>query len=157
VIFGDRDILVLKNLADPEFVTLSNKPVILVIGSPEKGVYADVFSLAIEGQALYDEYLIVEGEDRVDQYSLEELQNFDILHLHGYEYTNDKKAWGLLQDYVSGGGALFVDTGWQYQIPEWEFSQAPSVLPISRSSWTNYGKVTQYELAQSVITEDIDP
>jgi hypothetical protein len=31
------------------------------------------------------------------------------------------------------------------------------VLPITRSSWTNYGKVTEYELAQSSITEDIDP
>jgi hypothetical protein len=157
MIFGDRDIVVLKNLTDPEFVTLSNKPVILVIGAPEKGVYADVFKLAIERQVLSDEYFLVEGEGQVDHYTLEELRNFDILLLHGYEYKNDKKAWALLQDYVSGGGSLFIDTGWQYQIPEWEFSQAPLVLPITRSSWTNYGKVTQYELTQSVITEDIDP
>jgi hypothetical protein len=157
VIFGDRDILVLKNLTEPEFVTLSNKPVILVIGALEKGVYADVFNLAIEGQALYDDYILVEGEGQVDQYTLEELRNFDILLLHGYEYKKDKKAWQLLQDYVSSGGALFIDTGWEYQIPEWEFSQAPSVLPISQSSWTNYGKVTQYELAQSSITEGINP
>ncbi len=132
-------------------------PTILVIGTPENGAYSQIFRLANEGLAPYNEFLIVEGNDRIDQYSLEELQRFDLLFLHGYKYKNGEKAWSLLNEYVSQGGSLYIDTGWQYEVPEWEFEQAPQVLPITKLFWTNYGQESKYVLENIEIAGDIDP
>jgi len=43
--------------------------------------------------------------------------------LDSEDEASDKfdEAWDLLNAYVSGGGSLFMDTGRQYLIPEWEF------------------------------------
>jgi hypothetical protein len=137
--------------------TASTRPTILVVGTHEKGAYSQLFQLANEGLAPYKEFIIVEGNDRIDQYSLEELQRFDLLFLHGYKYKNEEKAWSLLSEYISQGGSLFIDTGWQYEVPEWEFEHAPQVLPVNKLFWTNYGQESKYELENVEIVGDIDP
>lgn len=150
---GDQ---VMWNPRAPEMATASTRPTILIIGGQDNGSYNQLFRLANEGLAPYSQFTIVEGIDRIDRYSLDELRRFDILFLHGYDYKNSSRAWSLLNDYVSQGGSLFVDTGWQFEVPEWEFEQAPQVLPVGELSWTNSGQVSNYSLENTEIAGDVD-
>jgi hypothetical protein len=154
--YANRDLMIWQYPEAKPLASLSSNPSILVIGAPSKGVYPQVFGLANQGVASYDEFLITEGNEYIDQYSIDELQRFDILFLHGYEYKSNKKAWELLYQYVNDGGSLFIETGWQFQIPEWEFDRAPQVLPVKKLSWTSYGKESNYELFDNEIAGDID-
>ena len=126
--------------------TATTRPAILVVGRPEADAYMTIFRLANDGMLPYDEALLVEGQPRVDRYTLEQLKPFDAVFLHGYDYKDGLKAWDILASYVQQGGSLFVDTGWEYWIPEWEFEKAPDVLPVDRLTWTDYGMATEYEL-----------
>jgi hypothetical protein len=141
----------------PELATLSARPKILVISKEAEGVYGQIFRLANRGGMPYEEFWLVQGRDRVDSYKLEELKRFDALFLHGYSYRNSVLAWDLLEKYVNQGGALYVDTGWEWMVPEWEFLHAPLVLPVSSLKWTNYGLAAEYQLNSPEIGGEIDP
>ena len=140
----------------PELATLFTQPVVLVISKPEADGYATIFRKANDGFLPYEEAILVEGRPRLDSYTLEELALFDAVVLYGHDYRNSRKAWQLLDEYVSGGGGLFVDTGWEFWIPEWEFDPAPAVLPISKALWTDYGVTSDYSLSDPVIAGEID-
>jgi len=140
----------------PGMATFATKPVVLIIGQPETDAYMTIFRLANDGMLPYDEAFLVEGQPRVDGYSIEELRSFDVVLLYGYDYKKGRKAWETLSAYVEGGGSLFVDTGWEFWIPEWEFEQAPEVLPVRRLTWTDYGMAEDYVLETSEIAGDID-
>jgi len=133
----------------------TTRPAFLVIGAPEKRVFFYLFRLANEGVLPYDRGLLVEGNGDLDTYSLEDLKNFDAVILHGYTYSKGTRAWELLYDYVSAGGSIFVDTGWQFEIPEWEFENAPPVLPAGSLAWTDYGRASQYELGDPDVAGDV--
>ena len=140
----------------PDMATATSRPAILVIGKSEEDSYLHIFRLANEGMLPYEDALLVNGQPRLDHYELETLQQFDALILHGYDYKNSRKAWQTISDYVEGGGSVFVDTGWQYQIPEWEIKQAPSVLPVESLTWTNYGMTDNYRVEAVEVAGDID-
>ncbi len=140
----------------PDMATSTSRPAILVVGKSEVDAYIYLFRLANEGMLPYEEALLVKGQSRIDLYELEDLQQFDALILYGYDYKDSQKAWDTLAAYVQAGGSLFIDTGWQYSIPEWEFTQAPSVLPVERLTWTNYGITNAYQVETAQIAGDID-
>jgi hypothetical protein len=141
---------------DPKpILSATTRPAFLVIGSPDKNVYYNLFRLANEGALSYDQGLLVEGGNDLDRYSLKDLENFDAVFLHGYTYSNGARAWGLLYDYVNNGGSIFIDTGWQFEIPEWEFEDAPPVLPAASLQWTNYGRTSEFELGDRAVAGDV--
>jgi hypothetical protein len=154
--YADADVELWRNSASPPLATASTNPAILVITDPSSGSFAQLFRLANEGLAPHSEYSLVEGRPSVEEYSLDDLLRFDIIFLHGYQYRNSEEAWGLLEDYVRHGGSLFVDTGWQFVVPEWEFEIAPAVLPIDRLTWTDYGKQTTYTLGSTGVTGEVN-
>ncbi|NIN65619.1 MAG: hypothetical protein GTO63_13180, partial [Anaerolineae bacterium] len=53
------------------------------------------------------------------------------------------------------GGSIFVDTGWQFWVPEWEFERAPAVLPVERLTWTDYGMSDAYQLGRTTIAGQV--
>jgi hypothetical protein len=136
--------------------TLTTKPVVLVIGKPETDAYMTIFRFANDGMFPYEEALFVEGQPYVDRYTVEELAQFDMLFLYGYDYGKSQKAWSTLAAYVEGGGNLFIDTGWEFWIPEWEFERAPDVLPVARLEWMDYGGTGDYLLENAEIAGEID-
>ena len=156
VIHQDDDITLIGSNKETHQVSLMETPTLLVIGDASGSVYHEVFRLANEGLATYDEFLIVDGSKNIDEFALSELSQFDVILLHGYQYRDAAKAWTLLGDYVRGGGSLFIDTGWQYKIPHWEFEQAPDVLPVDRLAWTSYGKEDTFSLDTQIIRSEID-
>jgi len=115
-----------------------------------------IFRLANDGMLPYDDVFLVEGQPRVDKYTLEDLQPFDAVILYGHDYKNSRKAWETLAAYVETGGSLYVDTGWEFWIPEWEFEEAPGVLPIRRLTWTDYGMASGYNLEAQEIAGEVD-
>lgn len=145
-----------RNPDAPVLATATTRPVILIIGTPSSGAYMTIFRLANDGMLPYDEAILVEGQPRVDRYTPEELEPFDAVVLHGYDYRNSRRAWDTLAEYVRQGGNLFVDTGWEFWIPEWEFERAPDVLPVNRLTWTDYGMTSDYSLGFPEASGDVD-
>jgi hypothetical protein len=140
----------------PPMATATTRPAVLVVGRPDSDAYMTIFRQANNGMLPYAEALLVEGQPRVDRYTVEELRPFDAVFLYGYDYRDGTEAWETLAAYVEQGGNLFVDTGWEFWIPEWEFVRAPEVLPIERLTWTDYGPATQFDLGAPEIAGGID-
>ena len=140
----------------PEMATVSNRPAVLVIGKPETGAYMNIFRLANEGLLPYERAILVEGSSFVDDYDVDDLSIFDAILLYGYDYRDSQKAWDILLSYVRNGGGIFVDTGWEFNLPEWEFENAPTVLPLKQMTWTDYGMTPDYELGSSAIAGNVD-
>jgi hypothetical protein len=139
-----------------DLVSFSSKPAILITEKPGRNNYRTIFRLANDGLLPYREAYLVKGQERIDFYTLDDLKSFDALFLTGYEYRNSSKAWETLTAYVEQGGSLFIDTGWQFAVAEWEFESAPDVLPIDRLTWTDYGMPEEYDLGSIEIVKDID-
>ena len=81
----------------------------LVVG--EGNSYDQVFrSLAPSG---YDSrYLIpIRGSTYIDDYSLEELSEFNVVILNTWQYHNADRTQSLLENYVINGGGLVIETG----------------------------------------------
>jgi hypothetical protein len=140
----------------PPMATATTRPAVLVVGRPDSDAYMTIFRIANNGMLPYAEALLVEGQPRVDRYTVEQLKLFDAVFLYGYDYRDGTEAWETLAAYVEQGGNLFVDTGWEFWIPEWEFERAPEVLPIERLTWTDYGPATQFDLGAPEIAGGID-
>jgi hypothetical protein len=128
----------------PAMASLLRTPKILVIGGFRDAIYEQVFRTFVDAGIPYDEALIVEGRHNIDDYTAEQLGKFDIVLLHGYGYKNEDRAWDLLGKYVQAGGSLYVDTGWQYWVPDWQMDQAPSVLPVQKLVWSEYDTTVEY-------------
>jgi hypothetical protein len=156
LVHEEGNLQVWRDPGAPPMATATTRPAILVVGQPETDAYMTVFRLANDGMLPYADALLVEGQPRVDRYTPEELRAFDAVFLYGYDYRDGTEAWDVLASYVEQGGNLYVDTGWEFWIPEWEFERAPQVLPVDRLVWTDYGPVTQYEMGAPEIAGEID-
>jgi len=141
---SDQRILVRRFNEAPEMVSLLTTPTILVVGGYENAIYDQAFKTFVKGALGYEAGLVVEGVHLIDDYSIRDLREFDVVFLHGYGYENRQLAWNLLEAYVEAGGALYVDTGWQYSTPDWETPEAPAVLPVTALEWTDLGMTEAY-------------
>lgn len=117
-------------------VSISQRPKVLVIGN-KKGAYESVFRAGAEGVLPYEKGWLIEGGERIDKYSLSELQEFDGIIAYGYSYKSRNKAFSLLDKYVKQGGRVFIDTGWQFVSRDWQLENAPSFFPVTGLSWIN--------------------
>ena len=144
-------------LEAPPMATLQNSPVILVIGGFENAIYEQAFRTFVQGGLNYERGLPVEGTHDIDDYTLADLETFDAVFLHGYGYQDRERAWELLAQYVAGGGALYVDTGWQFFTPDWQTANPPDVLPVRRLDWTSFGAGDTFLVEDPSILAGIDP
>ena len=154
--FDDSQVQIWHNTLAPQLAEVVDQPVVLVISKPESDGYPTLFRLANDGMLPFADALLVEGAPRVDSYSVDELARFDGVILHGYDYDNSDKAWSVLEEYVRNGGNLYVDTGWEFWVPEWEFETAPGVLPVDSIWWTDYGPSDTYTLGAQEIVGEVD-
>ena len=112
----------------------------LVVGSDQRSrshPYNDLFERATTGLIPFTSGWLARGESPyVDDYTAAQLARYPALILLGYRYHDQSRAWRLLDDYVRAGGALYVETGWQYVDPDWNLgSPAPSILPVGELRW----------------------
>jgi len=130
-------------------VNISNKPTILFIGNERNDGYESALRLFMKGVVSYDDALVMQGKENIDDYSEKNLQGFDVVLLRGYQYKNKKKAWSILESYVKGGGSLFIDTGWQFINKDWgmgpdgsgkyEGVSLPLPSPVKNTLWGDVG------------------
>lgn len=125
-------------------------PRVLVISGEDGGLYQQAFRLFNAGAMPLSKATVVEGESKIDDYSPQELARFDMVFLHGYQYKDNELAWGSLEQYVSGGGSLFFDTGWQYWVPDWELADAPRLFPFESLSWLATGDAAELSVADDI-------
>jgi hypothetical protein len=131
--------------------TLTEKPAVLTITYSDKFLYDQLFKIANIGALSYDDAILYKGSRYLDDYSLEDLSKFKMLYLAGYQYHNIAKAHTLLNDYVKQGGNLFIDTGWQYNNPDWNAKELPSVFPANRFEWKPQGSTAKMTLVDTQI------
>lgn len=153
---GRAGILKLKNA--PSLATWTkDKPTVLVIGSKQRRVFEPVFRVSNKGALPYDNYWLVEGNERIDDYSLSELKQFDILYLFGYGYKYRTRAWNLIDAYLRAGGKVFISTGWQYVDRDFEQTNPPAWLPAASLTWTEkFNKRSAYDFNLSAINSKVD-
>lgn len=150
-------------------VSINSRPRILVIDrdDPDLRIYDLVFRKALFNMVDYDRAMLIHGKEYISDYTLEELKQFEMVWLYGYEYKDKgeeekeekdrQKAWGLLDEYVKGGGRLFIDTGWQFTAADWEVDETAEFFPTTDLSWNELGKAKEYELRGDLIeTEGIE-
>jgi hypothetical protein len=138
--------------AEP-IMAVGKKPRILVIGQDHRRqrIYDLVFRKALFNMIDYDQAMLVHGEEHVSEYDLEELEQFEMVWLYGYEYDNRTKAWGLLEEYVRKGGRLFIDTGWQFTAADWQVEKTAEFFPTKELEWTELGVEAKYQLAGDLV------
>ncbi|HUV46575.1 MAG TPA: hypothetical protein VMW29_00420 [Candidatus Bathyarchaeia archaeon] len=146
----------LKTKEALKLAVLSNRPTFLVIGDFKKGVLHDLFKLSNRGVLPYDDFWLVEGSKNVDDYSLNELKNFDGLILHGYGYKSRQRGWERLDQYIKEGGLVFLNAGWQYTVPDWEMEEAPKFLPVKQTKWTDYGKTGDFLVNENLLGKGVE-
>jgi len=129
-------------------IAVSDKPKILVIGNTKNPVvYDEVFKKGNLGIMPYFSAMLIKGKDEIDDYTLEDLKAYDLLFLYGYSYSNQNKAWSIVESYIKEGGSVFIDTGWQYTSRDWQVKTTPDFFPTYSLTWTDFGKASDYEVA----------
>lgn len=123
-------------------LNVSTKPTVLVIGQDKVDGYFRVFHLANLGTISFDNAILVKGGSYVDDYSPDDLKQFDIVILEGYAYKNQANGWKILDSYIKGGGSLLINNGWQYSSADWNVGKTPAFFPMSQLSWTDLGNAT---------------
>ena len=143
-------------------IDVDTRPKILVIGKdePKYKMYELVFRKAVYNLVPYQEAILIHGRPHVTDYTPEELSQFDLVWLYGYDYKNPKdqqQSWQLLDQYLKAGGNLFVDTGWQFTAADWQQRETPEFFPTKSLVWQDLGKARDYELTTNLFdTNDIN-
>ena len=129
----------------------SNVPTVLVIG-PQRTI------LNVLAYSNYNSRHVIpiHGKEYLDDYSLDELKNFDGIIMYGYNYRDLRKAWTLLAEYVQDGGGLIIDTGLQYAGSEWNASDIMNPIPVERTIWRSFGKEWRFSYLSSPVTDGVN-
>jgi hypothetical protein len=61
-----------------------------------------------------------------------------------------------LEACIANGGSVFIDTGWQYWIPDWQLDEVPEFFPTNSLSWTDLGKASGFETNPAFVTNKVD-
>ncbi len=116
--------------AASQIITAQNAPTILVIGEYDN-VLRSIAHSGLDSRRI----IPIRGGEYIDDYTAEELSAYDAVFLYNYRYRNHDKAWNALQEYVSDGGGLIIETGAQY-IGELDSSTPlPQIFPVERTGW----------------------
>jgi len=114
----------------------------------------DVLFRSIAHSNLNSQHVIaLRGPNHLDDLTLDELSQFDLVILYGFDYRDQEKAFNLLADYVREGGGLIVEVNGS---PLDNASSIPEPIPVSHTTATNYGTEWNFTRAEHEILEGID-
>jgi hypothetical protein len=154
---------IFRTSPDPQSIySLQNQSKVLVIGSAKNQAYMQIFRIATQGMIPFEKGLLFEGKENIDQYSAEELSNYNLIILHGAGYKNKTKAYGILKKYLENGGNIFMQTGWQYTAADWGTEDGAAyvmseIVPVSEVKW-NSKEIVNWQTAEldTSISEDVN-
>ncbi|OGD86004.1 hypothetical protein A2696_00295 [Candidatus Curtissbacteria bacterium RIFCSPHIGHO2_01_FULL_41_13] len=129
----------------------SNAPSILVIGDyiGQDIMMRDLGILNFNSRRA----IIVQWNKPIDSLSQKELAKFDVVVAYRYKYKNYSKAFKRLENYVMGGGNLFIDTGTEQK--ESVNQNLLSVFPFEQSNRKELGKDWDFKIENHQITNGI--
>jgi len=78
------------------------------------------------------------GPEFIDELTLEELSQFEVVILYDYHYHDQKQAFTLLGDYVRDGGGLIIETN---NSPDTAAFSLPDPVPVMSTKATDYGRI----------------
>lgn len=108
-------------------LSATNAPAVLVFS--QFADYED-FLRIIASQNINSKKLIpINAGPFIDDFSLEQLKQFDAVFLQNYSYHNKNKAFDLLEKYVIEGGKVFIDT--DSEVKEANSNSLPDIFPIN--------------------------
>jgi len=128
-----------------------NAHAILVVG--DEAAYNSLFRAMSFDDYDSREAIPIRGTRNIDDYSLEELRSFDLVLLYGFAFRDRDKAFRLLDQYVSEGGATLIDTGYSAVSSS---SELPESFPVSMTSTANFGMSWQFTSVPSQVLAGID-
>ncbi len=129
----------------------TNAPAILVIGQPQN--YQFVFRDLSYSDFDTAHAIPVQGGPYVDDYSAQDLAQFDAVVVYGGRAHDSARAFDLLDGYVKSGGGLIVESSGS---PLAGGSGVNEPLPISGTSRHDVSGAWQFKSASSPITDGID-
>ena len=140
-------------------VTVTNVPTVLFVGD-EQGWVNFVRALGVSNTNS-SKIIPVKGSQKLEDLSLKELKDFDLVVLYGYTYGDFGRAWGNLKRFVEEGGLLFIDTGKEVKESENEslplsITEMPNLLPSRVLKRESLGKRRDFQISPSSVTEDIN-
>src|SRR3989344_1292252 len=135
---------------------LSNRKTALVISQKKVDAYDQVLTISLLGVLNYDDAFIVWGKDSIDDYSFEDFKKFDLVILQGYSYRNKKSANSILNQYVESGGSVFIDTGWESVVPDWQNDHPLDIIPLQKTEWKSLSMSSFFYNGDNKFTSDVD-
>lgn len=155
-VFNESNALVFEYVDSTNLFSASSVRTILVIGSEERDAYATVLRAVIAAGIDPEGAVLIKGSGYVDDYTLSELDGFDVLILQGYGYHDHDRAWQLLDEYVAKGGNLFLETGWQFVSQDWQSTSIPAPAPVTRTTWSTFEKQWDFSYSNTSLTEGVN-
>ncbi len=128
----------------------TNTPAVVVISS-DYG-YEDLMRV-LGSKNLNSRRIIPAHIVYIEDLTIDKLKDFDAVILHNYYYNDKKKAFDVLEKYVSGGGKVFIDTG--AEVRESISKNLPEIFPFDASERESFGR--EWKLTgDSEFTRDLD-
>ena len=130
----------------------SNAPTILVIGDSigQDTMMRDLGLLNFNSRRA----IIIQWNKPIDQLSVEDLNNFDLVVLYRYKYDKSSKAFSNLENFVKDGGNLFVDTGTEQK--ESVSAKLPDIFPFEQADRKPLGNSWDFQIEKDPITEGVN-
>ena len=129
----------------------TNVPSLLIIGNEAE--YNNVFRSLAYSNFNSQHIIPVRGNEYIDDYTLDELEEFDTILLYGYSYHDKTKAWNLLEQYAENGGNLIIETGYSADI---DSPYMPLPCPVDKTTSTTFGMEWDLTATDNLITEEVD-
>lgn len=90
----------------------------------------------------------------IDDYSLSELEKFDLVLLYRYDYHRGSRAWKLIGEYLKGGGKVYIDTG--SDVKESASGNLPEYFPFAKTVRRDIGSGWNIEVGDENIAKGVD-
>jgi len=142
-----------------EFECLNTTPILAAVSAPTVMVigsdngYGTVFRSLAYSDSNSQVLIPARGGEFADELDPDELVRFNAVVLYSFDSRDDDTASGVLSDYVRNGGGLIVEANGS---PFDNASSIPELIPVSRTTATNYGTEWDLTSVDHEILEGID-
>lgn len=142
-----------------EFSDEVTSPILSATNAPAIGVFATeggfetVIRAIAERENLNSQKLIPVNLGRyIEDYSFDELKNFEALYLYDWDFKNKDRAFKLLNNYVLAGRKVFVETGVEVKASSGDL---PEFFPVKRVQRRGQGKEWRLEPAGTPLAANV--
>jgi len=131
-------------------VVASNAISLLIIG--DENAYSDTFTALMYSNSNSLYVVVIRGSQYIDDYDVEDLLEYDVVLIRGYNWHDRVRAWSILMAYVMNGGNLVIETGYS---PDSSSTFIPAPCPVESTHASGFGSTWNLTYVRNEITEGI--